>query len=363
YGQQIAPCNYCGFCSKYPCLNYSKASPQTTILDALKRHENFSYENNAEVTKVEMYPDGKTARGVTYVDENGQEVFQPAKIVLLCSFAFYNVRMMLFSGVGTPYDPITGKGVVGRNYAFLSNGGINLWFKDKEFNPFATAGATGEMFNDVSPRPGFTDGIKYGFIGGAKIHSSQSNGNPIGTALPPGTPSWGEGWRKGMKEWYGHHMKLSITTSCMSYRDNYIDLDPTYKDHLGNPLARITFNWKKNELNFQQYLKMTVGKIADELGGDYRKEGFLSPDAQYDLRPYVSTHNVGGAVSGNDPSTSAVNKYLQSWDAHNVFVCGGNAFPHNFQSNPTDMIGALCYYAADAIVNQYIKAPGPLVQA
>ncbi len=36
--------------------------------------------------------------------------------------------------------------------------------------------------------------------------------------------------------------------------------------------------------------------------------------------PYQSTHNTGGAIMGNNPRTSAVNKYLQSWDVPNVFV-------------------------------------------
>ena len=64
YGNQIAPCNYCGYCSKYPCLNYSKASPQTAVMDALKRMPNFSYEVHAEVYKVVLHDDGKTAKGV-----------------------------------------------------------------------------------------------------------------------------------------------------------------------------------------------------------------------------------------------------------------------------------------------------------
>lgn len=363
YGQQIAPCNYCGFCSKYPCLNYSKASPQTTILDALKMNPNFSYRTNSEVIRVDMHPDGKTARGVTYIDENGQEVFQPAKIVLLCSFQFQNVRLMMLSKIGQQYDPMTGEGVVGRNYAFLSNGGVTLFFKDKEFNPFATAGATGQMFNDVSPRPGFEDGVKNGFIGGAKIHSSQATGNPIGTALPKGTPGWGAGWKKGMKDWYGHSMKISVTTTCMSYRGNYMDLDPTYKDAYGNPLGRITFDWKQNELKLQQYIRDIALNITKELGPDSYSENFLKMDSRYDLRPYVSTHNVGGAVMGDNPKTSALNKYLQLWDVHNVFSIGGHAFPHNFQANPTNTIGALAYFSAAAIVKDYIKNPGPLVQA
>jgi gluconate 2-dehydrogenase alpha chain len=77
----------------------------------------------------------------------------------------------------------------------------------------------------------------------------------------------------------------------------------------------------------------------------------------------VSTHNVGGAVMGDSPETSALNRYLQSWDVHNVFVPGGNAFPQNFQANPTATIGAITLFAARAIKEQYLKNPGPLVQA
>ena len=361
YGNQIAPCNYCGYCSKYPCLNFSKASPQTAVMDALKRLPNFSYRVNANVLRVDLHPDGKTARGVTYADSQGNEVFQPAKIVVLAAFQFVNVRLMLLSKIGKPYDPVSGTGTVGRNYAFLSNGATTLFFKDKYFNPFATAGATGQMFNDVSP--GNFDGPGLGIIGGAKIHSSQSTGTPIGTSLPAGTPEWGQAWKDGMVDWYGHSMKIGITTSCMSYRGHYVDLDPTYKDPWGLPLLRITFDWKQNELKLQQHLRGIVRNITKELGPDSFSESYLGLDSHWDITKYVSTHNVGGAVMGDSPGTSALNRYLQSWDVHNVFVPGGNAFPQNFQANPTSMIGALTLWAAQAIKEYYLKNPGPLVSA
>ena len=60
------------------------------------------------------------------------------------------------------------------------------------------------------------------------------------------------------------------------------------------------------------------------------------------------------------PGSSVVNKYLQSWDAHNVFVVGGSAFPQNPSNNPTSAIGALACWAADAIKEQYRNKPGAL---
>ncbi|WP_163278025.1 GMC oxidoreductase, partial [Klebsiella aerogenes] len=74
---------------------------------------------------------------------------------------------------------------------------------------------------------------------------------------------------------------------------------------------------------------------------------------------YQSTHNTGGAIMGADPKTSAVNRYLQSWDVHNVFVFGASAFPQNAGYNPTGTVGALALWAADAIRTQYLKNPGP----
>ena len=66
---------------------------------------------------------------------------------------------------------------------------------------------------------------------------------------------------------------------------------------------------------------------------------------------------------GSDPRTSVVNRYLQCWDVSNVFVMGASVFPQNAGYNPTGTVGALTYWAADAIRNKYLKQPGPLLSA
>jgi gluconate 2-dehydrogenase alpha chain len=66
---------------------------------------------------------------------------------------------------------------------------------------------------------------------------------------------------------------------------------------------------------------------------------------------------------GTDPKTSALNRYLQSWDVPNLFVLGASAFPQNAGYNPTATVAALAFWAAAAIRNQYLKNPGPLVNA
>ena len=84
---------------------------------------------------------------------------------------------------------------------------------------------------------------------------------------------------------------------------------------------------------------------------------------QWTVVPYQSTHNTGGTIMGTNPRDSALNKYLQSWDCHNLFVVGANVFPHNASYNPTGPVGAFAYWTADAIKNRYLKNLGPLVPA
>jgi gluconate 2-dehydrogenase alpha chain len=119
-------------------------------LPVLMRKSNFEARTECEVLKVDLDASAKHATGVTYVDSSGTQWAQPAEIVLVCAFAFHNVRMLLISGIGTPYDPSTRKGAIGRNYAYQTTSGIELFFDDKIFNPFISAGALAQVVDDFN---------------------------------------------------------------------------------------------------------------------------------------------------------------------------------------------------------------------
>lgn len=361
YGMQLGPCNFCGFCERFGCLNYSKSSPQTCILDALKRKPNFQYRTNSEVLRVELAADGKRATGVTYFDEAAQEeVFQPADIVILAAYQMHNVHLMLLSGIGQPYDPATGEGVTGRNYSYQMMGGTTAYFRDIDFNPFVGAGANGIAIDDFAINQ--IDFGAEGFIGGSYISNGQTNGQPIRSlSLPEGSKTWGAGWKQGIGEWYGRSMGVGSHGSNMSFRDTYLDLDPTYTDPHGRPLLRMTFNWKPNEIAMTQFMKRKIEPMVESMNPTSWTSSYKEEGASYDTTSYQTTHNVGGTVMGNDPATSAVNRYLQSWDVHNVFVTGAGTFPQNLQYNPTGMVGGLAYWSLDAIRRDYLPNPRPLV--
>ncbi|QHJ01296.1 GMC family oxidoreductase [Xylophilus rhododendri] len=364
YGVRLGPCNFCGFCENYGCYMYSKASPQTTILPVLMKKPNFELRTRSHVLKVLMDKDNKMATGVLYIDSQGRECEQPADMVILCAFQMHNVRLMLLSGIGKPYDPKTGEGVVGKNYAYQMNGGVSVLMpKGTYLNPFIGAGAAGVSMDDYNADQ-FDHG-PLGFIGGAVIRHARTGGRPIGqAAAKPGTPTWGSGWKAGVQEGYQRILNIGMSGSVMPYQDTYLDLDPTYKDSFGQPLLRMTFDWHDNEFNMIKYVSEQVERIAKEMKPDKYWVGIRKKGSHYDTRPYQSTHTTGGTIMGENPKTSVVNRYLQCWDVPNVFVQGASVFPQNMGYNPTGLVGALAYWSLNAIKTQYLKNPGkPLVQA
>lgn len=358
YGMQLGPCTYCGFCEWYGCYNYSKASPQTCVLDALYRQPNVEIRTDSNVMKVDLSQDGKHATGVTYLDENLEEVFQPADLVLICAYSIHNVHLLLHSGIGTPYDPATGEGVVGRNYSYQMMGGTSCFFDDAEFKPFAGAGIEGTCVLDFGIEQ--IDFGREGFIGGSYLSVGLTNGQPIRSMpLPEGTPRWGAEWKQAIGQWYGKSLSIGSHGSNMSYRDCYLDLDPTYRDPFGRPLLRMTFDSKPNDIRMTQFMKRQTEALAEAMQPTSWNSSYKDENSHYDIRPYQTTHNVGGAIMGTDPATSAVNRYLQSWDVPNVWVSGASAFPQNIQFNPTGAVGALTYWMADAL-RDYIRDPRPM---
>jgi len=359
-GCQLGPCSYCGFCEKYGCGNYSKASPQTTILPVLMRKPNFKLRTHNEVLRVTLDKSGRRATGVIHVDTQGNEYEQPADLVILCAYQLWNTHLMMLSGIGEIYNPATGEGLVGKNYCYQVMSSADVFYEDKYTNEFAGAGALGMCVDDFNGDNFDHAGLD--FIGGGYIANWTTNARPIEThPTPEGTPNWGSAWKKAVKENFLKSTSVGAHGASMAYATNYLDLDPTYMDAYGRPLMRMTYDFTPNDLRMSAFLTERVKEIAERMGG--REIKLNTRDGPYDSMPYQTTHNTGGTIMGSNPSNSVVNRYLQSWDVPNLFVMGAGVFPQNAGYNPTGTVAALTYWAADAIRTQYLRSPGPLVQA
>ncbi|HET8726381.1 MAG TPA: GMC family oxidoreductase [Alphaproteobacteria bacterium] len=359
YGAQLKPCMYCGYCDRHGCEHFAKSSPQVTVLPFALANRNFELRTGAHVTRVLHDPQAKRATGVIYVDGRGREVEQPAEMVVLCAFAYHNPRLLLLSGIGRPYDPTTGEGVVGRNYTYQTMSGVTVFFdEDVNLNQFMGAGALGMAIDEFNGDNFDHSGL--GFIGGGYIAAWTTGAKPIlSHPVPEDTPRWGLEWKRAVARHYNHTASLSVHGASMAHRGNYLDLDPTYVDAYGQPLLRMTFDFPRNDRLMSRYVTERTLEIANAMGGRKVEASWLT--GHYSIVPYQTTHNTGGAIMGTDHETSVVNRFLQSWDLHNLWVMGSSVFPQNPGYNPTDTVGALAYRAADTMINDYLKNPRPLV--
>jgi gluconate 2-dehydrogenase alpha chain len=360
-GLTLGACEYCGFCNRIACEANAKASANTTIMPILRPEPKFELRTRAFATKLIYDKDAKRVTGVVYTDlRTGEEYEQPANIVVLSSFVFSNTQSLLLAGIGEPYDPTTGKGVVGKNYCYQFEAGAEAFFADKEWNPFMGSAGTSACIDDFNGENFDHTGL--GFFGGGYINCGPAAAPPIsGRGVPPGTPRWGSDWKRATVKWYHHFTRFNTQGSVYANRSNYMDLDPTYKDAFGRPLIRMTYNGTDNDHKMSRYLLTQVEAIIKAMNPTHY---VIRPRPKnFTVVPYQSTHNTGGTMMGSDPKSSVVNRYLQAWDAHNLFIMGASVFPQQHGYNPTGTVGALTYWSAKAIAGQYIKQPGPLVHA
>ena len=359
-GAKLGQCQYCGFCERFGCESNAKGSPLITVIPIAMRQPSFELRTHAWVTRVLHDKAAKRVTGVLYTDvQTGEEYEQPAGVVILCAYAINNVHLMLLSGIGAPYDPKTATGVIGKNYCYQTGSAAGLFFDDKIFNPFMATGGLGSVIDDFHVNWDFDRG-PHGFIGGGTIGAGHFHGRPIGyRPLPPGTPRWGKEWKQASAKWYLRSMSVGGSGSVMPNRGNYFDLDPTYRNPFGQPLMRMTFDFKDNEHRISRH----IAEIANGIG-KAMKPTILAPASAratpWSVVPYQSTHNTGGTIMGTDPGVSATNKYGQSWDCHNLFIMGASLFPHNSAYNPTGPVGAIAYWAADHLKKTYLKHPAPM---
>ena len=145
----------------------------------------------------------------------------------------------------------------------------------------------------------------------------------------------------------------------LAYRQNCMDLDPTYTDRFGDPLLRLTLDWtehEKRQAAFITKIEVSLGKaMGAKIGGIAR-----GVRDHYDVTYYQSTHVQGGVIMGASPERSVVNPWWQHWRVPNLWVTGGSAFPQNGSGNPTLTILAATYRVADAFAGRYVKKPAAL---
>lgn len=347
-GAQLNPCEYCGFCERFGCEYSAKASPINTLIPVAEKTGKFELRCNSNV--VEILKKGNKVTGVKYIDTlTYEEYIQPADIVILGSYVMNNNKLLMVSKIGEQYDPISGKGTLGRSYCYQNTPGA-VGFYDEKMNLYAGAGALCMGIDDYNGDN--FDHSNLDFIHGGLIEMHQAGIRPIGTNhVLENTPSWGAEFKKVSTNNFLKALDIGSQGASIPYRENYLSLDSTYKDAYGLPLLKMTYDFTDQDKALTKFLSKKIVEVFQHMGAKdiVAKKNPMN----YNIVPYQTTHNTGGTVMGNDPRNSVVNTYLQHWDMENLFVIGASNFSHNSGRNPTGTLGAITYRAAEGIIKYY----------
>jgi choline dehydrogenase-like flavoprotein len=132
-------------------------------------------------------------------------------------------------------------------------------------------------------------------------------------------------------------------------------IDPDVVDKYGIPVLKFDVKWTDYEVKQAKHMKETFKEIMHNMGAIITW-GDDGPENDYGLEsPGKIIHEAGTVRMGNDPKTSALNKWNQAHECKNLFVVDGGAFVSQADKNITWTILALSLRASEYIVEEMKK--------
>jgi gluconate 2-dehydrogenase alpha chain len=343
--QERSACLYHGFCSRGGCHVAAKNSTAVSTIPRAERTGNLEIVTEAHVTRIRVDRDGR-ASGAEYI-KNGETYVQPADVVLLAGYTYENTRLLLLSTSGAyPKGLANNHGQVGRHY-FTHNqlAGVLALFPHK-LNRWYGLPAQGVAIDEWAD-----DNFDHGnldFIGGGNlwVYSDQ---RPIAAASMPTfdrAPRWGSGWKKFVIENADRWVNSYIQKTTLPYEDNYLDLHPTVRDPLGDPVCRITADYKDNEIKLAAFTQ-------DKMEQWFREAGAIATVRAPLGTMGVSTHAYGGTRMGDDAAMNVVDRFGFCHEVPNLGILGASVMGTSGARNPTLTAQALAWRTAAHIVENW----------
>jgi choline dehydrogenase-like flavoprotein len=312
---------------------------------------------DAMVREVTLRPDG-AAEGVSYVDKRtGAERRIRARVVVLAAGACETVRLLLNSKPpGFSRGLANSSGIVGRYIMDTVGAGLSGQIPLLEgLPPMNEDGAGGAHVyapwwlyrEQAAGRLDFPRGYHIEF--GAD--RAAPTGNGIGEIANLTGGSYGRRLKEEARRYYGSFMYFSGRGEMIPNAKSFCEIDPSVKDRWGIPVLRFHWQWSDHELRQARHMQRTFADLIEAMGGkafqrpEYAKSHGIAQGGSI-------IHEVGGAMMGPDPGSSATDRWGQTWDVKNLFLADGSTFCSNADKNPTLTIMALAWRTADRVVEQ-----------
>jgi choline dehydrogenase-like flavoprotein len=337
------PCGLLATC-RNGCTEGAKASFDLTHLPAALQH-GLRLVTGARVREIAVNEQG-LASGAIYVDRNGRERRQLARVVIVCCNGVGTPRLLLASkSAKFPEGLANSSGLVGKNLMLHPYVTVVGHF-DEPLESWL--GPNGQSIQSMQF---YETDARRGFARGAKWHVLPSGG-PLGAPPTPGLAfdeQWGLAFHRNREKTFGRSFEWGIMVDDLPDEANRVVLHPTLTDSDGVPAPKIIYNYSEN----------TRRLAAFHL--ERAKEAMYASGAvALTVRPLMvdrSQHNTGASLMatghlmgtcrmGGDPKTSVVNQWGQAHDVPNLFVYDGSVFVTSSGFNPA---GTICAVALRSV--------------
>jgi len=338
-----AACHYCGHCGR-GCLTASAySSSQVQIFPAMKTGR-LEIRTNAMVRALET----KNGRvdSVVYIDKTTREERRVrARVVVLAASACESARLLLNSG-----NLANGSGMVGRNLTDTVGLSVRGQIPALEGLPRHDTDGIRGMHMYI---PWWLFGEKLDFPRGYHVEMGGGFGQPhVGTFHGAASryQSYGKALKRQIRENYGASIGFTGRGEMIPNAKSYCEIDPNVVDEYGIPVLRFHFQWSEHERKQAAHMKKTFTEIITNLGGrpETISAGEITTGGEV-------IHEVGTIRMGDDPRTSALNKYQQAHEVKNLFVADAAPFVSNPDKNPTLSIIALAWRMSEYLAEEMRK--------
>lgn len=324
-------CRQLGFCFQ-GCRMGAKWS--TLYSEIPKAVETGNFELRAESTVVQITHDKKgRVDGVVYVDKDGMQHRQKARVVCVAGNSYESPRLLLHSASAKYPDGLANSsGQVGRNYMRHMTGSVYGIF-DNPVNMFRGTTMAGICSDESVHDP------SRGFVGGYEMETLALGLPFMAAFLNPG--GWGKPFAELMDA-YQNMAGMWLVGEDMPQETNRVTLHAEEKDGNGVPIPNVHYDDHPNDIAMRNHAFSRGSEIYKAVGARRTVE----------TPPYPSTHNLGTNRMSANARDGVVNKWGQSHDIGNLFVSDGSQFTTGAAENPTLTIVALAIRQAEYLAGE-----------
>lgn len=320
-----SPCVYCTLCGSYGCEHGAKSSTGASLIPAALATGKVELRPRSMAKEITVDAQGN-AKSVIYLDADGVEQEQPAKVIIASCTAVESARLLLNSQSSRfPRGLANSNGLVGKNLLFSSFGQSKATFrvsKQAEQNPWLTTKApfVNRSLQDFYVMPD----SRFGFRKGGTLGFMWAHPNPIFAAVGMAKKGqhgiFGKALKDTLREYRDSQiLEFEIYGEFLSNEDTFVSVEPTVKDKYGLPVAAITI--KRHPIDF------TMTQFLVERGEEVLAA--LKPDRLDRVGTAGETTILQGGTCrfGNDEATSVLDKNCRAHEVKNLYVVDGSFLP------------------------------------